>query len=574
MKIIEFISVFLILLIASCGSDHDERLDRVSDLTWNSPREAISVLDSIDEQALNQDDHYFYNLMKIKVNDKLYIPHKSDSIVRGLLDYYQSDKESMEYLETVYYCGRVYNDLGDLPTAMRFYQEAIKLTDENCKGRRLEIRGNTLSMLINILGQIRLFNENLSMIRRLILVDTERRDTAAIIADNISLCIVNLKLDSLQGARASIINIRKLLRKEQDNLKAMADLYEGAILYKEGRVKEAADKILPNVFRVDSFSQSASLNYAALVHASLGNSDSARNYAKRLIQRDDPVNKKNGYDILLKTQVKSQINIDSVLRLIDEYRQVLNEELNKNADRQTLIQQSFYNYAIHDYHREQAEKQRDLLWKWVAILVVLVALFFILYLSNLLKSKKHVIRLHEALELINELEKKNSRMKSNCETMGNEEREEDEELGSRKSEVEILREKLEKRIKALGKSSGTLYRAPEEILNSPVYNTLTVAIAEDKSLVNNVNFWSELEAEVLKVSKDFKKNMTILLGRNIREAELQTALLVKCGISPSEMGIVLRREKGTISNRRSFLGGRLLGKKVDTETADRVMRML
>ena len=64
----------IMLILAGCKS-RDERLMRVGNLASDSPKKAKEILDSIDRNALNKQDRYFYDLMSIKVADKMFITH-------------------------------------------------------------------------------------------------------------------------------------------------------------------------------------------------------------------------------------------------------------------------------------------------------------------------------------------------------------------------------------------------------------------------------------------------------------------------------------------------------------------
>ena len=49
----------------------------------------------------------------------------TDSLIRTVLEYYEKHPGSEQYPEALYYGGRVYSDLGDSPTALRYFQHAL-----------------------------------------------------------------------------------------------------------------------------------------------------------------------------------------------------------------------------------------------------------------------------------------------------------------------------------------------------------------------------------------------------------------------------------------------------------------
>lgn len=52
----------------------------------------------------------YYDLLTVKVRDKAYIRHTSDSLIRNVLRYYEHQDDKKHLPETYYYAGRVYSD--------------------------------------------------------------------------------------------------------------------------------------------------------------------------------------------------------------------------------------------------------------------------------------------------------------------------------------------------------------------------------------------------------------------------------------------------------------------------------
>ena len=61
----------------------------------------------------------------IKAADKAYIAHASDTGILRVVDYYRAHPDSTLYAESLYYAGRVYSDLGDSPTALKYFQTSV-----------------------------------------------------------------------------------------------------------------------------------------------------------------------------------------------------------------------------------------------------------------------------------------------------------------------------------------------------------------------------------------------------------------------------------------------------------------
>lgn len=104
--------VLLVATVAAilCSCSHttqDERLTRISEIVSDSPQTAISCLDSIDSKQLAEADRHMFDLLTIKANDKAYVFHKSDRLIKDVISYYERHDKDHLYAEALYYGGRV-----------------------------------------------------------------------------------------------------------------------------------------------------------------------------------------------------------------------------------------------------------------------------------------------------------------------------------------------------------------------------------------------------------------------------------------------------------------------------------
>lgn len=123
---ISLIVMALIATAACCSrSNPDRRLEKVAELVDSSPASALLMLDSIDRSGLSVSDRHYHDFLTLKGQDKTYVTHTSDSLILDLLSYYKDHNEPDIYPEVLYYGGRVYSDLGDYPTALGYFQDAL-----------------------------------------------------------------------------------------------------------------------------------------------------------------------------------------------------------------------------------------------------------------------------------------------------------------------------------------------------------------------------------------------------------------------------------------------------------------
>ena len=176
----------IMVIIAAClclvgcgGGAHDARLTAINDIADVNPKWSVAALDSLDADALSDRDRHYYDLLTVKARDKAYITHTSDSLILSVIDYYRSH-DSEHLPEALYYGGRVYSDLGDYPTALTYFQDALDVTpadDINLLGRLNSQTGR----LLNAIRQYRLATPYL---KESIRIDSIEKDTFGLAFNN------------------------------------------------------------------------------------------------------------------------------------------------------------------------------------------------------------------------------------------------------------------------------------------------------------------------------------------------------------------------------------------------------
>ncbi|WP_302995297.1 lipopolysaccharide assembly protein LapB [uncultured Muribaculum sp.] len=123
------VAVVCIAVVAGCADNSRLRddIDRAGRLADTCPDSAIALLDSL-SPAINQADkatRMRYDLMLIKSRDKAYIEHRNDSMIAPVVEYFTGHSDPDLTPLALYYAGRVYSDLGDVPRALDYFQQAV-----------------------------------------------------------------------------------------------------------------------------------------------------------------------------------------------------------------------------------------------------------------------------------------------------------------------------------------------------------------------------------------------------------------------------------------------------------------
>ena len=86
------------------------------------------MLDSIYVDARTASEYTImkYDLLKIRLEDKSYIPHTSNKVIENLVKYFEDNGTIKDKQEVYYYAGSVYRDLDDTPRGIENFYKSIE----------------------------------------------------------------------------------------------------------------------------------------------------------------------------------------------------------------------------------------------------------------------------------------------------------------------------------------------------------------------------------------------------------------------------------------------------------------
>ena len=156
----------LCLLFTSCRSDKDypEAIQKAIACMESHPDSAKIYLASLDSVIAGEPEEtrMYHALLTTQANDKLYITHTSDSVMRQVVRFYDTYGDADKRMLSYHYLGSVYRDLNDAPRAIQAYQQAA---DAGKESRQY----NTLARIHNQMGVLYayqdLFHESLEATR-------------------------------------------------------------------------------------------------------------------------------------------------------------------------------------------------------------------------------------------------------------------------------------------------------------------------------------------------------------------------------------------------------------------------
>ncbi len=571
--ILTFLTLLLALLAGRChDSSRDPRLARIAASVSNRPEEALASLDSIDKNTLSKSDRHYLDLLTIKARDKAYIDHESDSLVLDVIDYYSSRPEAPEYPEALYYGGRVYSDLGDSQTALKFYHKALDILPEDTPNQKL--RCSALSQTARLLDKLRLYNEAIPNIKGAIAIDRKLNDSVNEVYDIQLMGDIYLRADKYIEAErcfSEALNRSKNMPYEHT---AKSLMYLATIKYRLEDIDSALFYIRNTPETVDPIVRNSALARAADIYYSGGIMDTAFLYANQLVSSGDNSNKASGYMVLFTPELRRHMTPDTVDRYLEDYLTLLESYYNNNENQLAISQRSLYNYSLHERERLKAENSNVSLRQWIVGISMLALCLALLVLF--LRKRNAMTRLELRLALAN-IDRLRQSLAGRVKALPAPENNlTDLAVGYEPAQESVseLREILRDRLYDIYSRDSKSQAVDPRITESSTYGRLQEFIAKGKELKSDDPLWKDLEELVLGVSPDFKKNLQLLVGGQLMSYDLNTSLLIKCGVPFTQMTVLLNRSKGAVVSRRESLCFRVFDRKMGTKVIDGIIRLL
>lgn len=548
----------------------------------------MDSLYSISKEELSKEDKVYYDFLSVKLADKAIIHHTSDSIILPVIDYYSIHGPKERYAEALYYGGRVYHDIGDFPSAIKYYGNALKYV-EGSKGS-LKLKGNIVSQMAGLFNSMRLFNEARRYIKMSIEIDRELKDTLNFMYDLEVLGANYIKVKNYDEAEKTFRKAIRIADKIAPVESMLDSVYLAGIKNYKREFSSAADLIngvpcrVSVVEKCDDDQKQFVYSYAADIYRCAGMTDSAYKYAQKLVKIKDAKNLKKGYAILLSDELKDLVPADSIRPYVRHYTAAVESYMNSRGNANALIQNTQYNYSIVERDKQKALEKKRVIEQWLAlsVIVLLLAIIAVIYYRD--KSNRTLIRLRSALdnsrELRKQLEAGDAKGKDSESGSGPTSEVVPEVTAEVASEVkdevtaEYLRRQLIDELTAVCDSKKKRLPLSSEIGNSRAYAELQNYIKEKRAIPDTSPLWGELHSVIIEASPDFDRRLQLLSPGKIKTDAYRIMLLIKCGVTPTQLCVLIGRAKGTLSTRRRILGLKFTDSEISPTMFDNLIYAL
>ena len=575
MRIIRFFAILIAVALFACSRDSNKKLDEIDALCDSNPRLALFMLDSIDYEALTEKDRHYYDLLSIKRRDNAYVCHTSDSLILDIINYYSSHQDESKYPESLYYGGRVYSDIGDLPTALEYFQKAIEATPDDSEN--LRFKRNVLTETGRLLHALRLDSAAIGYLEKSISINEEIKGSDEGIAFAYKyLADSYLNVKDIKRARQSIHSALKLSSNFSPIQRASILLTFAGILDSEDKPDSALSVIRPLPFTVHSRDLPEYLSLASEIYRDAGILDTAYMYARLLTKINGSGNKRTGYKVIFSEKLRNFVPKDTLISFISEYKSTIEDYLNQEN---AILQNTRYNYGIHYRERLKAEKKLYV-YSMIGSIVIIVSLI----LLSIMLYRKFIKADTEAdiVTAINIMKEYTESPNEQAEPHGNEDSVDDGQAESHSKEEDIIKENTEKLTDIKKRILAGIRTTDDKditslvnpaILSSQVYCNLKERIESRNSITTSEEtaVYNSLEELIESVSSGFFYRLRILTEDRITASERRMAMLMKCGFSPLQVSILFGREKNTISTHRRNLAFKITGLKKADKALDLII---
>lgn len=561
------ILIFLLACLISCTkSEPSSHLRHIASIVSNDPLEALASLDSINYTDLNTEDKHYYNFLTIKAEDKAYIAHTNDSLYLRVLEYYSNHKNNDIYPEVLYYGGRVYSDIGDYATALGYFQKALDQIQDD--SRHLELKAILLNQSAQLLNSLRLYNGATFRLKQALVIDSIRNDSIGEMYDKQLLGAIYLHKEKYDSAEIYIKKARNIAETASPIDIMQKDVYLATIYSKTNR-HNLAKNLIHSIFEKNNIEdQDNTLANASGIYYRAEAYDTAFLYADELIKSNNPRYIKYALSLVLTPELINFIPRDSLMSYVWRYQTVTENELNKNAENEALIQSTHYNYAIQERERIKHEKEngrlRIIITGGALIIFILIAL--ILYFK--FRNKNNLIKLYEYKDKLQVLQK--SLNIADTVTISAE----NEELITNKLREKALRDKIRAELFVLQKSGESNYHLDPRIASSAVYKQLQQLVLTNDYIRNNFETWNELERLLAESYPSFFPNLKLLSNNRLKTDEIRIVMLIKCGFNATSIACLISKDKGTISYHRRNISEKLFTTKLIPKDLNNAIRAL
>ena len=558
-----YILLMSVLISAFYACDHRGKpypatLLQIESLADTNPEEAPPLLDRLRDSlsSFDEEQRMYYDLLDLKVNDKMYVRHTSDSLIKRITAFYEVYGDRDKLLESYYYMGRVY--LNDAPEALKYFQKALDVAGDTRKYR----------LLSNVYSQMGMLYDYQNVYEEAIRMYEKAAEYKLLKGDSTSLSLVLRDIarvyDMVDKNDSALLYFQKaaIIANETGNrhrysgiLTEQGDLYRELGMY---------DKALECLFESlkDSVGRNMYPTYSTLGHIYLevGRLDSADYYLRRCLDSPDLYVRDAIYEYL-SFLYERRLNYREAIRYVRLGQQV-QDSIRKITDSEEIRKMtSLYNYQKRETENLRLKGENDRMQIRIYRILSLFGLglsITLLFIYRLKRQKERLARQFEALQREKQeqyersfqyVEANNVKLNELGTLLSKDHEDTNSLLHVRKELLQVTNEQIQ------------LRRTERDLLESDLRHSdiyMKFHSTNEADQIIREEDWNALRKELDKTYNNFT-NRLYQLYSGMSLIELRICYLIKISVKVTDMAKILGRSKPSVSSSRKRLYKKIKG---------------
>lgn len=562
------------LFFCSCGKQPTPRVLMIADSLINtSPDSAVVFLELWKDSIVSEpkETRMYYQLLSIKAKDKAYIKHTSDSLIQQVLRYYKHRKDRKHLAEALYYAGRVYSDLEDAPQALGYFLQAIEATNGSTD---YELMSRIYSQTGTLYLYQDIYDKAPEMFSKAYEYSILAKDSVSMIYD---LRDIGRAFSTQEMADSAIYYYKeadKLAERLKNyRLKCVVNRELSGYYTELGKYKEAYKSLHIAFNQIKSHNLPIQYGVAGQYYEYTNQLDSANYYYSKLLLTNDYHYLQKAYRGLGNI---ARINGDLAQALLYyEKYQAYTDSLNDIKHAETIRKiNSLYNYQLHQKENRKLRVLTVYQERWISFFAIAFAFSIISFITY----RQHRKRKEQIKQMQQE------KFRKIQEEQYNQSLARIEQNKAQIKELELLLHEAEAtknnmRLDLLKAQKGFIEKTNEQIVakqrvqeqseinlrSSEVYKKFHRLTQGQNEKLKDTD-WDELTRIVDETYSNFTQRLYELYP--IKDIEMRVCLLLKIGLSPTQIATITIRSKQAITSIRKRLYNKVFGKDATPEQWD------
>lgn len=558
-----YILLMSVLISAFYACDHRGKpypatLSRIESLADTNPEEARPLLDRLRDSlsSFDEEQRMYYDLLDLKVNDKMYVRHTSDSLIKRITAFYETYGDRDKLLESYYYMGRVYRDLNDAPEALKYFQKALDVAGDTRKYRLLS---NVYSQMGMLYDYQNVYEEAIRMYEKAAEYKLLKGDSTSF-----SLVLRDIVYDMVDKNDSALLYFQKaaIIANETGNrhrysgiLTELGDLYRELVMY--DKALECLSESLK-----DSVDRNMYPTYSVLgnTYLELNKLDSADYYLRKCL--DSPnLHVRDAIYEYLSLLYERRLNYREAIRYVRLGQQV-QDSIRKITDSEEIRKMtSLYNYQKRETENLRLKGENDRMQIRIYRILSLFGLglsITLLFIYRLKRQKERLARQFEALQREKQeqyersfqyVEANNAKLNELGTLLSKDHEDTNSLLHVRKELLQVTNEQIQ------------LRRTERDLLESDLRHSdiyMKFHSTNEADQIIREEDWNALRKELDKTYNNFT-NRLYQLYSGMSLIELRICYLIKISVKVTDMAKILGRSKPSVSSSRKRLYKKIKG---------------